>query len=81
MRDICKVIKFLVENVIPKEHVLQNYLDVISKSAMYTPPEMQQYKWYELCKTLAAVVPKPSEEWELRMQRIINDKEKINEEI
>lgn len=79
MRDICKVIKFLTDNVIPKEHVLQAHLDAISKSAMYTPPELQREVWHKLCVTLASNVPKPTSDWEVRMKRIINDEEKIDE--
>lgn len=79
MRDLSKVIDFLLKNVIPMDQTaLKSRLRALMTSIMYNPPESQIEDW-SYCATILASTGDPiGTEWKERMRRIFNDEEKVD---
>lgn len=80
MRDLCRVIEYLLENVIPKEgetSARAAFTDLARRQA-YRPPESQQLGWQELMGICRTEIDDPvGTPWKERLRDIVNDVEKI----
>ena len=81
MRDICRVIDFLINEVIPVEQrSLIIRLRAIRSITCYIPPELQRRFWQDVGNILFEEAGLPEgEPWKVRLGNVFNDKEKIPE--
>ena len=80
-RDICKIIDFLIAEVIPhtEYHVISG-MKHIQKKAVYTPSEGEYEGWCELGMLFSVQLGQPKEdddEWKKRVGRVMRDEEKV----
>ena len=79
MRSLSKVIRFLVEEVIPHDQArVRNRLDYLANRFAYTPPECILERWQELEFILEEELGEPAGiTWKERVSNIVEDREKI----
>ena len=78
MRDICRVISFLLKEVIPEGEPIRPSLLEIGKEATYYPPEVQRPFWGRLMESCSRHLGEEmNSSWKDRVGRIMRGEEVI----
>ena len=80
-RDICTVISFLRNEVIPSEELVHSKLEALYNHLVYLAPEVSRLRWHSLCSLLDDELGEPSGcDWKERVGRIISGNEKVKDD-
>lgn len=78
MRDICRVIDYVLKEVIPEDQPIRPAVLEIGQDATYTPPEIQAPHWLRLAQLLDRQLGDPAgTPWKERLAAIMAGKEPI----